>query len=188
MYALKFNNSDDIWTLAKLAAAVSNRRKPAEAVEYAVGLLDEAQKKLVLLNLQHYGFAGALIANEHDELIETLKNIARHDKDTPMPSSFPATLKDFFKIIVCAKTEADATKRVRDFLRWEIARCGFFTDPVGEAASVIQAMKKADKTGGFFKESHWKAFGGHYLDWWKQEKCQKNRRNAKAKKPAKNPC
>jgi hypothetical protein len=90
-------------TLALIAANVAKggSLKPAEAVGYAAALYDEAQAKL-----EHAMKLRGAYARE-----------AEAWGTIPQPESFPASLDDFLRLVVHAKTPADATKRFRDFLR-----------------------------------------------------------------------
>jgi len=97
-------------------------------------------------------------------LSEQLKKIAYDwPPDLAKPAQFPATRKDFFRLIVDAKTPADCMHRLRQFLR-ETKRCEAiiprdthwdiphdrFTDAERDvwAVSQIQAINDGDKEGG----------------------------------------
>jgi hypothetical protein len=111
-------------------------------------------------------------------------------KTVPKPESFPATLEDFYRLIVKARTPADCAKRFRDFLgnvcsRYPAPGKGESlarTAPEDSAIIHIQKIKDADKEGGFFTESKWLALAGRYSDWWKQQKSSKSRESASKRK------
>jgi hypothetical protein len=52
---------------------------------------------------------------------EYLQQAAQASAKTPRPAKFPATLDDFLRLIVCAKTPDDMS-RFREFLRYRVER------------------------------------------------------------------
>ena len=78
-----------------------NQYSVAEAVTNALMLYDAARARL----------AGVM------KLQDAYEREAAAWADISQPEKFPASLGDFLKLIVHAKTPADATKRFRDFLR-----------------------------------------------------------------------
>lgn len=123
----------------------------------------------------------------------------------PLPKKFPAKLKDFLRLVVCARTEADATKRLRDFYRDELRR--WFGKPKlldTFTAVEIQALRaggtvewrcdtneieeraaahvKGWKEAGFGKEGgqqKWEALARRYQSWWKEQLSAKRREAGK---------
>jgi hypothetical protein len=162
-------------TLARLAASVSRGTKKGEAakaVAYALELYEEAQKALYRAAMDRGGVRSYLHNQSMEDYADFSKSIEGL-KDVPKPVSFPATLNDFFRLIVKAKT-LDATKRLRDFLSEQ----GGNTD---WAAKFIGKIKEGDKRGGFFTEQKWQPMAGEYMLWWKQQKSAKARDSALGK-------
>ncbi|PYJ78630.1 MAG: hypothetical protein DME22_26695, partial [Verrucomicrobia bacterium] len=98
--------------LALIAANVARggSLKPREAIAYAAELYDEACARL-----------------EHAmKLQDAYTREASMFADIPHPEKFPASFDDFLRLIVRAKTPADATKRFRDFLRDRVKRSCVF--------------------------------------------------------------
>jgi hypothetical protein len=166
--------------LANLAAAVSQGRTPAKAVAYALELCRESAKALDNITLEDIGVtAGGFNVLSQDLTTEQFVKQEKWEKTVPKPDKFPATLGDFFRIIVKAKTPADCTKRLRDFY---VSQFSSDKDPQSKAASQIQRIKDADKQGGFFTEIKWVMVGESYLDWWKQKKSTSARMSARQRK------
>src|SRR5437016_1872330 len=99
-------------TLALIGANVARggSLKAREAVTYAAELYDEACARL-----------------EHaTKLQDAYSREAAMFAGIPHPEKFPAPFDDFLRLIVRAKTPADATKRFRDFLRDRLKRSCVF--------------------------------------------------------------
>jgi len=171
--------------LARLAAAVSQgmKKKPVEAVAYALELYHETQIALERAAIEAGGIpdSGSL---DLDLTIEKIETMQRYEKTVPLPTKFPATLDDFFRLIVKARTVADATKRLRDFLCYSYFKSGNTqkNDAGAYAANQIQKMKDGDKNGGYFAQQQWRSFAGHYMDWWKRQRSFKARESARHRK------
>jgi len=128
-----------------------------------------------------------------DRLIEDLR---RRTIEWPAylakPDEFPATLGDFFRLIVKAKTTADCMRRFRQFLREKGWRKTHFVeerppvgfDPETWTANEIQRIKDKDKNGGYFENLGWLGMGSAYRSWWKAQKSMKARESARKRKPA----
>lgn len=163
-------------TLARLAAKVSQGTKKgdaAKAVAYALELYEEAQRALYRAAMDRGGVPEYLYGHSLDEYAEISERHARID-GAPPAASYPATLKDFYRVIVKAKT-VDAEKRLRDFLSEKSGRADWATGFIGK-------IKEEDKLGGFFTERKWQAMAGEYLFWWKQQISKKARVSALSKK------
>jgi hypothetical protein len=129
-------------------------------------------------------------------------------KSLPMPKKFPATLKDFLRMIVKARTEADGIARLRHYFRHQAtsrfrllellsAKSGvplvkpidpLFKPSTEEEATnaanaSIQVIKQSDEGGGFFDQNKWIAIGGHYRDWWGEKKSVIASSSARKRKP-----
>lgn len=171
--------------LARLAATVSQgmKKRPAEAVAYALALYRESQIALKHAAIEQGGVADST-GSDIDMTLRRIHDMERYKKTVPKADKFPATLDDFFRVIVKARTEADNIKRLRDFLRSESQEAAEAAkiDLETYVANQIHKIKEEDKTGGFFSEHHWEEFGGHYLDWWKQQKSIKARKSASLRK------
>jgi hypothetical protein len=125
-------------------------------------------------------------------LSEGLEKIAvEWPPDLPKPPEFPATLKDFLRLIVNAKTPADCMQRLRQFLRERGPRSSFWVDnptPADKAdtwvVSRIQAIREEDRKGGFFTDQWaWLKLASAYTYWWKEQKSIKASESAKKRKP-----
>jgi hypothetical protein len=89
----------------------------------------------------------------------------------PMPGKGTATLQDFLTLIVKAKTVADSTKRMRDFLDWFNKE----VDPLFE--TTLEDIKNRDKRGGFFNIFLWTLFKERYQIWWSGQKSAQAKKN-----------
>jgi len=130
-------------------------------------------------------------------LAELRKRAVEWPADLPKPDKFPATLKDFFSLIVKAKTPADCMTRFRQFLRekmqhetdardahWDVPR-NRFTNAERDtwAVSQIVAINDGDKKVGYFTQEIWLGMASAYKYWWNNEKSIKARESAKKRKP-----
>jgi len=172
--AKKKHDMKEIWFghpegLANLAAAVSHGKSPAKAVAYALELCRESVKALNRIALEEVGVTtDGVNLLSHDSTMERLAKIENWKKIVPKPDKFPATLDDFFRLVVKAKTTADSMKRLRDFYRQSSFEKD--KDPQSRAANQIQHIKDGDDLGGFFTETKWELLAGNYLEWWKRKK------------------
>jgi hypothetical protein len=157
----------DIKTLATLAAIVGQgmNMRPGEAVDYAWELWYESERVL------HYA--------PTSRTARELWRAFNESKNRPLPKEYPVPgkLKDFLRLTVKAKTPADATKRLRDYFRYEATQEGK-TNPEGEAVARIQEIKDADQKGGYFTMRRWRSLNGSYFLWWWQQKRVKARQSA----------
>lgn len=158
--------------LLELAAAVSHGKKPAEAVAYALALWEEAERALDRLALEKLGIAEPLGSGDN---WDRATNQLRYLKEVPLPEKSPATLDDFYRLIVRARTP-DHEKRLRHFLQ---SQC-----PSGDALDFASKHLARLKREGFRKDE-WRKFAGPYLDWWKATRAQINAANGG--KPKKRP-
>ena len=113
----------------------------------------------------------------------------------PLPVKFPATLKDFFNLIVKAKTPADCTCRLRQFLCEKMRPASLPRDahwadnPLKDAERSelaiheIQKINSGDKQGGYFTEEIWRGMGSAYRYWWAKQKSIKASESAKKRRP-----
>jgi hypothetical protein len=170
-----------------------SKRNAAEAVAYVLDLYEEAECALERAAIEEGVVPEYAAAQSLDMTLKRIAAVERLEeskKAAPKPESFPATLEDFYRLIVKAKTPADCAKRFRDFLGNVFARYPSPGNgksrakiaPEGSAIMHIQKIKQADKEGGFFTESKWLALVGRYSDWWKQQKSSKSRESASKRK------
>lgn len=131
--------------------------------------------------------------NAFGRLCADLKKIAVvWPPELPKPDKFPATLKDFFRLIVKAKTPADCMARFRQFLRIRGPRSGFWAaqtpltraEADSWAVALIHTINEGDKKEGYFNQSTWLGIGSSYKYWWKAQKSTKAREAAKKRRPA----
>ena len=171
--------------LAKLAAAVSQGKTPAEAVQYALELCRESAETMERLAREQGGVPGSganlFSWGRTTEIVERLEN---WQKNVPKPKKLPATLDEFFRRIVRAKTP-DREKRFRDFLRQVFFENGPNSEQ--QAAKRTHEIKEADRQGGYFTEAKWLEIGGTYLDWWKRQKSSQARSAAKKRRKKQSP-
>lgn len=98
------------------------------------------------------------------------------------PSQEPyATLDDFLKKIVKARTPADSMKQFRDFAEWYAPQMckprlsenrkelEMPLDPTYTAEQLLKDLKKV----GFKSEISWNRFKEQYQHWWKHQKSLK---------------
>jgi hypothetical protein len=155
--------------LALLAAIVAQgNKKPLDAMCYAWDLWEEAGAAL-----EYGGPAAASLLKPPDA------EIRKHwQAKGEAPEKFPATLRDFLRLIVRARTPADSMKRLRDWFRHENA-----THQAPEAADRITQIKAADQQGGYFTRfDDWRALAVGYKHWWSGQKSLKASQSAKKKK------
>lgn len=97
-----------------------------------------------------------------------------------MPRKFPATLDDFLRLIVRARTPADSMKRLRDFFRYQQAKNpDLHRDPVDRIAK----MKVRDKEEGYFADfKRWQSGACVYEIWWDSQKSSKASDSASKRK------
>jgi hypothetical protein len=177
--------------LASLAAAVSQRRKPGQAVAFAMEIWREAARALV----RAYEEKSAL--SYDPSVSEVVEKLLSETKNLPKPAKFPVKLKEFYRSIIAARTEADCAKRMRDYLKY---LNGFIengkpdpTDPsrylvngVPFHKTTIEEIKQKDANGGFFTREVWQQFGPNYLKWWSRQRSLQASRAAKSRKRAEN--
>jgi hypothetical protein len=102
-----------------------------------------------------------------------IEEIAREtSKSLPMPLKFPATLDDFFRLVVNARTKADATARFRSFLSTYYFDIQHGRSPSTESEALnwtveqFECVKRGDKAGGFFCDALWDRMALAYREWW----------------------
>lgn len=152
----------------------------------------------------------------HSKEEEAYREIDRIDEESnkslPMPARFPATLRDFYRLVVKARTVADNQARFRKFLclrgfgivpegqqaraREEkaaaleakglrVKRGASFADQASKwATKRFEEINCRDKAGGFFNKRGWQETALAYLEWWKRDRSEQNSKNAKKRKPA----
>jgi len=178
--------NENIWfghpeELAKLAAAVSPGKSPAEAVAYAVELCRESVEAVNRIALEEGAPPGlGFYPFITDSTVDRIQKLENWKKIAPMPEALPATIADFFDLIVKAKTPSDCTKRMRDF--FSQVYFGNDNDPQSRAAAQIQRIKQGDQQGGYFTQTRWEIMGGCYCEWWKGEKSRKAGQSARQRK------
>jgi len=166
----------DTKTLAVLAAIVGlgSKKRPHESVQYAWELWCESE------SLVRRGEIDASWAIER--VGDHLPDIKRPEWKDRLPKRFPATLDDFLRLIVKAKTPADSHKRLKDYFHDVCAETGS-KDPEGDAVKSIEFIKDLDKKGGRFKRRAWVLEARSYDAWWRSKKSGKARESAKSKSP-----
>jgi len=79
-----------------MIAAGTHHKNPADAVRHALDIWREADK---------------VLRNERTEMMQ------RPFAGIPSPQKFPATLREFLRLVINGRTPADKMKRLRDYLR-----------------------------------------------------------------------
>jgi hypothetical protein len=93
-------------------------------------------------------------------------------KSPPMPLKFPATLDDFFRLVVNARTKAEATARFRLFLSTYYFDIQHGRSPSTESEALnwtveqFECIKRRDKAGGVFSGALWDRLAFAYREWW----------------------
>lgn len=124
-----------------------------------------------------------------DQLTRELsKTVVAWPKTLPRPKCFPATLKHFLGLVVKAKTPADSTARLRQFLTARGEQNSHWVTPqkpqaerAAWAAAVLAEIKAQDAKGGHFTELLWLQMGSEYLRWWKCQKSISAQKSAKSR-------
>jgi hypothetical protein len=86
---------------------------------------------------------------------------------TPMPKQFPASLEDFFKLIVRGKTPSSSQTRFKDFLDDKLSKLYAeqrLTDFEVKGKSHDYYLRS--KRTGFPDETSWLVYAGDYSRWW----------------------
>jgi hypothetical protein len=141
---------------------------------------------------------GKKMTTAKEELYNALNRMAvEWPPKLPKPEKFPATLKEFFRLVINAKTPADCMHRLRQFLHdkmrrqvnlprdayWHVPYDQFTeTERDAWAASQIQAIKDGDRKAGYFTPEIWLSMGSAYMYWWCQQKSIKASESAKKRK------
>lgn len=184
-------------TLAQIAATlVAGGQSPDVAAKNALRLWQETCR---------------ILDPAHDAELAKVETIVR---DTikkqldELPAQWPAKLDDFLRLVVHAKTPADATKRFRDFLRERVRQSHVHQRHVwGEASpedeAEFQGRKKEQEAElarflkqhpGHFEDKaanlvakykrnglglkEWQSLTAEYLQWWNGQKTATARANA----------
>jgi hypothetical protein len=183
-------------TLAMIAATLARGGvdNPATSIANAAALYDEARAHLEL----------------RDRNLAARQAKAEERAALPHPKQLPPTFDDILKLIVCAKTPADGTKRFRDYLRAELE--GYLSSnrtkpyptwaqPAAKARLERMILSKDDgeqlrlaideqvahgiethKYG--ITEDAWYQLVKNYGNWWHSHKSGSARAAARSKKPA----
>jgi len=167
-------------------AAQSDIKDPKAAVKYALEIWREAG---VLLKAETRA-----IANRHFEGI-------------PFPKKYPASLEDFFRYVVRAKTPSESQERFKDFFRETTRYIMVSESPQEESTNrssrpnemmtesgEIDRDRYAEKAlaaysySRFQNNSCWVPLARDYLNWWRRKKSTKAReavaKKGSTKKPA----
>jgi hypothetical protein len=159
--------------LAILAATVARgtEKTPLEAIAYALDLWRDSGEVL---------WRGGALSLQHERAANAPAVRKSWREAGMMPPRFPATLDNFLRLIVRAKTPADSMKRLRDFFRDQHARNPELYE---DAAERIGMMKDFDKRGGYFTDfSRWHSMAGAYEIWWADRKSQSAHDSAKKRR------
>ncbi|MBM3882917.1 MAG: hypothetical protein FJ387_24870 [Verrucomicrobia bacterium] len=151
--------------LAQLAAILSTgaQLSPTEAVERACEIWHVAREKLS-------DKSRALIMNWVRAMAPQTQI-----RQLSAPRAFPATFEEFLKIVVRAKTPADATKRFRDFLKDRVAEsyeasahspAPTSIEMDNEALNLLEQLRR----GGFSKNEFWDFLSRDYRAWWSERR------------------
>ena len=95
----------------------------------------------------------------------------------PHLKRFPATLQDFYRLIVKARDKAENQPRFKRFLRFiyqEIAR-------KQECDSQVEQTFQTYQKHGFSLDIQWDHFAWRYMHWWAKEKTEAKRRGGLAR-------
>ncbi len=88
--------------------------------------------------------------------------------EVPGPNRKP-TYKAFLREIIRGKTEADQTKRLRDYLTWESGLETALGPSATEAARKERAVRVIVRLKRDFKESDWDGIGRPFTRWWEDQ-------------------
>ena len=178
------------------------------AVENAFDLWQKASRKL---NPAYQALLAKVNATVKATLDDAVSEALKKEQGD-LPARWPATRDDFLKLVVQAKTPADAAKRFRDFLgdreRQSFVPQRFVSGedtPEAKAEFEERKQKQEAELNRFLKEhlshfedkavarmekygqrgidrSEWPTLRGEYLQWWADRKSDKARASAKEKR------
>lgn len=192
--------------LAQIAAALL---VPHPGYHHESAQLDAAIKEAIRLYSRAVSFCHehqgdtperlALVVGDIDAVEQDLAALCHENSggwpdDIPKPKAFPASLNEFLKLVVTAKTRADATARLRAFLGYfhqhfipnrtapqilEYHRETLCTQERAEtwAAETIGTLKKQG-----LSENTWVLFTRRYEEWWQAQRSIKARESAQKRK------
>ena len=169
------NNSPTQFELALLAAIVARgtSKPPLEVAAYAWQLWCDSGEVL--------RFDGEIVGLQLLRFAESPEASKSWRESGWCPSKFPATLDDFLRLIVRAKTPADSMKRLRDFFRCRHAE---HPNRYRDAADTIAEIKAHDCEGGYFADFQmWRSKANAYGVWWMNQKSLKASQSAQKRKP-----
>jgi hypothetical protein len=132
-------------------------------VEYAFALWNAASEKLKQAEESSESEMRQIGQMIHDETC---------GGELDYPTSFPASLDQFLRLAVDARTTADSTKRLRDFL---ISK---FPDNESFAIEELAKMRR----DGFPTKESWLDLGDAYVRWWIKERSKKAAESAHKRK------
>lgn len=125
------------------------------------------------------------IRAQEESVEKTHQQILKRCKPIPDGVSFPASLNDFLRRVVRAKTSADAEKRFRDFLYHRYER--FFSQNANVDVKAAATKEKGSyRQHGIEDAEEWQLLAEAYERWWKPRLSATNHRNAKARFTVKN--
>jgi len=158
------NTPDPLPTREQLAmiAAANQRKNSADAVQHALALWQESVNTLEIFKWREFG-------------------------SIPQPAKFPATLKDFLRLIVKGKEPCDREKSFRDFLKAHVAetieRSRLEKPDADEVERFGLFHLQAWRDGGCPGKRQWLATARDYLAWHRRCVSEVNRHNALKRTP-----
>lgn len=124
----------------------------------------------------------------------------RLEKPIPQPKQFPATLDDFYRLIVRAKNKTESQPRFKRYLLWVLnyKRLNVEFDPrfaerpkpalmegTKEAIDAVESELRRYQNDGILHKIFWDSLAEHYRRWWEPQRLETNRVNARKHKPTK---
>lgn len=152
------NTKPDLGTLALMAASCGIKQ-PKKAVEHAMRIWTEAEKALGLVEPE--------LPTEQ------------------LPKRWPASGKDFMRLVVRGRTEADSVKRLRDYFFEERAQTLRFKGRLlpedrreceEHAAGMVGRFRGKDCA---LSEQAWRRMATEYSTWWRDRLSAERRQAAR---------
>jgi hypothetical protein len=160
--------------LALLAATIAHgtRTSANKVVKYAYELWSEAGNLLSPGTRYQYELVRRGVVENSEQVKKQIAEIA----GIGTPRKFPATLKDFLRLIVNARNRKAAMERYQNFLSAQLK--------AENSEEKVESVFERDETNGFPDVDSWKIWAKRYLHWWKSERTSKAKISAH-KRPAK---
>ena len=110
-------------------------------------------------------------------LFEAHAKIQKESASLPHPKRYPATLHDFYRLIVKARDKAENQPRFKRFLRFIYRDIGREQERDSQVEQAFQSYQHH----GFSVDQQWEYLAWQYTQWWAKEKSEAKRRGGLAR-------